>query len=255
MAEGRTERLPALAAELVRLKVDVIVAASTPAIRAARLASGSIPIVMISADPVGAGLVESLARPGGNMTGLSLMSPATDGKRVELLKEAFPSMTHIAFLWDGANPAQSLRLREAQLAARSLGITVHSVAVRQPDALQSALATELQERADALLPAATIANLYRRPLLEFMTKHRLPTMYESRAHAEAGGLMAYGPDILVLYRRAATYVDKILKGAKPADLPIEQPTKFELVINMRTAKALGLAIPPAVLARADEIIQ
>jgi putative ABC transport system substrate-binding protein len=182
------------------------------------------------------------------------MAPAADGKRVELLKEAFPSMTRIAFLWDGASPALSLRLREAQLAARSLGITVQSVAVRQPDALQSALATVLQERADALLPAATFANLHRRPLLEFMTKHRLPTMYDSRLHVEAGGLMAYGPDGLELYRRAATYVDKVLKGAKPADLPIEQPTKFEFVVNLRTAKTLGLTIPQSVLARADEVI-
>jgi putative ABC transport system substrate-binding protein len=254
-AEGQAERLPVLAAELVNLPVDVVLTGTTPAIRAVSQASRSIPIVMLSADPIGAGLVKSLARPGGNITGLSTMSPETEGKRMELLKAAFPQIRRVAYLWDSTNPGASPRLREIRAVAPALGLTVQSVEIRRADELDGAFAAIVRERADALLPSSSLARLYRTRLADFVAKQRLPVMYDGSGHVEAfGGLMGYGPDSLDLWRRAAIYVDKILKGAKPADLPIEQPTKFELVINLKAAKALGLTIAPAALMRADRVI-
>jgi len=255
-AEGQLERLPALAAELAALKVDVIVTSSTPAIRAAMQATRTIPIVMANvADPVQAGLVASLARPGGNVTGVSNLSPEVDGKRLALLKEVVPKLARVGFIWDPINRALALRLGELQTAARALGIALQSVEVGKPSALVSAFEAMTKERTDALVVPAPIASLYGRQILEFAERQQVPAMYDAREFAVQGGMMAYGPDFLDLHRHAATYVDKILKGAKPADLPVEQPTKFELVINLKTAKALRLTIPQAVLVRADEVIQ
>ena len=255
-AEGQLERLPALAAELAALKVDVIVTSSTPAIRAAMQATRTIPIVMANvADPVQAGLVASLARPGGNVTGVSNLSPEVDGKRLALLKEVMPKVARVGFIWDPVNSALARRFGELQTAARVLGIALQSVEVGNPSELETAFDTMTRERADALIVPAPIASLYGRQIVEMAARKRVPAMYDAGEFAAQGGMMAYGPDILDLHRHAAIYVDKILKGAKPSDLPVEQPTKFELVINLKTAKALGLAIPQAVLVRADEVIQ
>jgi putative ABC transport system substrate-binding protein len=226
-----------------------------PAILAAQEATSTIPIVMVAADPVGTGLVTTLARPGGNITGLSILGPRLEGKRLELLKAALPRITRVGFLWDPTNTAMQLRFREAQAAAKALGIELQSVEVRQPDELPKAFAAMTKERVRAVLVPSAFAGLHRRQIAEIATRNRLPVMYDAREYMDAEGLMSYGPDISHLYRRAASYVDKILKGAKPSDLPIEQPTKFDLVINLKTAKALGLTIPPALLNRADEVIQ
>jgi putative ABC transport system substrate-binding protein len=257
-AEGRFERLPDLAAELVRLKVDVIVSVVTQATLAAKNATGTIPIVLVAAgDPLGSGLVANLARPGGNVTGPSSMYGDLAGKQLELLKETVPKVSRVAVLWNPANAIwQAQMLRQTEIAARALGLQVQLLEARGPDELEGAFAAITRERASALLVQVdVIFALHARRIADLAAKRRVPAMYGSREHVEAGGLMSYAPNIPDLFRRAATYVDKILKGAKPADLPVEQPTKFELVINLKTAKALSLTIPQSLLQRADEIIQ
>jgi putative ABC transport system substrate-binding protein len=256
-AEGKQERLPALAAELVRLRMDVIVTGQQPAILAAKQATGTIPIVMIAADPVGSGLVDSLARPGRNITGVALVSSELDGKRLELLREVAPKASRIAILQVRGNPATLLRWRESRLAAEKLGVSLQAVEVSFPFDFESAFAAMRKERAGALLvPAYFTPNQKdRKAIVELAAKHRMPTLYDTKEFVDAGGLMAYGPSLADAHRRAAAYVDKILKGAKPAELPIEQPTKFDLAINLTTATALGLTIPQSLLLRADEVIQ
>jgi len=257
-AEGRFERLPDLAAELVRLKVDVIVSVVTQATLAAKNATGTIPIVLVAAgDPLGSGLVANLARPGGNVTGPSSMYGDLAGKQLELLKETVPKVSRVAVLWNPANAVwQAQMLRQTEIAARALGLQVQLLEARGPDELEGAFAAMTRERVSALLVQVdVIFALHARRIADLAAKRRVPAMYGSREHVETGGLMSYAPNIPDLFRRAATYVDKILKGAKPADLPVEQPTKFELVINLKTAKALGLKIPQSVLIRADEVIQ
>jgi putative ABC transport system substrate-binding protein len=254
-AEGKLERLPDLAAELVRLKVDVIVTTG-PGILAAKKASPTIPIVFAAfSDPVGAGLVSSLARPGGNITGLSLMTPDLDGKRLELLKEAFPKVARVAFLWvPGATG--NLTLTDMEAAAKALGVKLLSLEVRSLDDFESAFARAKREGAQVLItfPHPLIVN-QQRQVLDFAAKNRLPAMYTNSEFVEAGGLMSYGPNQADLWRRAADFVDKILKGTKPADLPVDQPKKFEFIINLKAAKQIGLTIPPSVLARADKVIK
>jgi len=256
-SEGRYERLPALAAELVRLKVDVIVAGGAPAPEAAQRATSTIPIVMLNhGDPVGSGLVASLARPGRNVTGLSFIAPDLVGKQLQLLKEVVPGISRVAVLSDPTVPAQALMLREAEVAARSLKVQLQMLEARAPSDFASAFSAMTKDRAGALIVlGAVMFFIQRTRIVELAAQSRLPAMYWAKEFAEAGGLMAYGSNIREMYRRAATYVDRILKGAKPADLPVEQPTKFELVINLKTAKALGLTIPQSVLGRADEVIQ
>ena len=256
-AEGKLDRLPDLAAELVQLKVSVLLAFGTPAALAAKRATATIPIVMLAGDPVGTGLVASLGRPGGNVTGLTNAAGLElVGKRLELLKEAAPKTSRVGILWDSSNPAER-HFRDATLApARVLGLTLLPQDVRTPNDLDGALTALARARADALMVAEGSGNFEQRKLIvSFAEKHRLPTVFGERTSVEDGGLVAYGTDFADLLRHAATYIDKILKGAKPADLPVEQPTKFELVINLKTAKALGLTIPPALLARADQVIE
>jgi putative ABC transport system substrate-binding protein len=256
-ALGRPERLPGLAAELVRLPVDMIVTSSTAAALAAKGATSNIPIVMMGvSDPVGRGLVASLARPGGNVTGLTNNPGAGwDSKMLELLKEAAPRVSRVVLVHSGAAPELGA-LKALEMVGPGLGVTILTAEVRDPDGLAEAFAAIVRQRADALFVTPSPLN-YRllQRIVEFATANRLPTMFGDRAYVDAGGLMSYWTSWNDLSRRAAYYVAKILKGAKPADLPVEQPTKFELVINLRTAKALGLTIPPAVLARADEVIQ
>ncbi len=257
-SEGKYERLPALAADLVRLKVDVIVAPATQGPLAAKQATRTIPIVMTSGgDPVGSGLVASLARPGGNITGLSFVAfPEIVGKQLELLKETVPQVSRVAVLWNPANPTNRLLLGEAKVAARSLAVQLQTLEARGPDDFERAFAAMTRERAGALLVLGDgMLILHRTRIADLAAKSRLPAMYGSRENVNAGGLMSYSPSLQDSFRRAATYVDKILKGAKPADLPVEQPTKFELVINLKTARALGLTIPPSVLVRADQVIE
>jgi putative ABC transport system substrate-binding protein len=256
-AEGRYERLPALVAELVRLKVDVLVVATTPGALAAKSATGTIPIVMTAVgDPVGSGLVASLARPGGNLTGLSLFNKEVSGKRLELLKESLPTVSRVAVLVNPGNPIHTTFWKETQSAAQTLGLQLQSIEVRGPKDFDDTFTTAARGRAEALLAFDDSLTLgHRTRLVALAAKHRLPAMYGFREFPDAGGLMSYGPNNLDLYRRTARYVDRILRGAKPADLPVEQPTKFELVINLKTAKALGLTIPPSVLARADQVIE
>ena len=257
-AEGHLDRLPGLAAELVRLPVDVIVTTGgVPATRAAMQATTTIPIVMADAgDPVGTGLVASLARPGGNATGLSVMGTDTVGKRLQLLKEAAPRVTHVAVLYHPPAAASVLNWREAQAAAPALGLTVLPMEVRTPDEFDDQFATMRRVGADALfIIGGPFSSAHQRRILDFAVTHRLPTVCGPVQFAEAGCLLSYSAPELALYRHAATYVDKILKGAKPADLPVEQPTKFELVINLKTAQALGLTISPTLLFQADEVIR
>ena len=254
--DGRIDRLPALAAELVALKVDVIVAPSTPAAQAAKQATTTIPIVFAgSAEPVTEGLIASLARPGGNLTGLSNVSADLVGKRLELLKQAVPKLTRVAVFWHPA-PGRSDddMLKTADVAARALGVQLQLVEVRGAADLDRAFADIARTGAGALmvLPIATFF-VERKRIIELAAKNRLPAMYTSRRFVEDGGLMAYGADLTDLLRRAATYADRILKGARPSDLPVEQATKFELVINRSTARALGLTIPQSVLLSADEV--
>jgi len=254
-AEGQADRLPALVAELVRLPVDVLVVNGTVAIRPAQHATTTIPIVMVAADPVGAGLVASLARPGGNSTGLSIMVPGFSGKRLEILKEAVPTLSRVAALWHRDAPMGSY-VTETQAAAQALGLQLQALEVRSPNEFDQAFAAMTSEHADALvmIPSGLFFS-HRRQLAALAVQHRLPAIFMEREFVDAGGLMAYGPSLSDLSRRAATYVDKILKGAKPADLPIEQPMKFELVINLKTAKALGLTVPPSLLFQANEVIR
>ena len=256
-SEGRYERLPDLAAELVRLKVDVIVTPATPNTVAAKQATRTIPIVMAGAgDPVAAGLVASLARPGGNVTGLSMISPDIVGKQLALLKEAVPRVSRVAIL---ANPANDMYARwssEAKAAARSLGLQLQILEARAPDDLAKASAAMGRERAEALFVQTDgMFLLHPTKVVDLASKHRLPAMYGVREFVEVGGLMFYGPSMRDGFRRAATYVDKILKGARPSELPVEQPTKFELIINGKTARTLGLTIPQSLAIRADEILQ
>jgi putative ABC transport system substrate-binding protein len=255
-AEGRAEPLPRLAVELADLKVDAIVATSSPAALAAKNATRTIPIVFVTAaDPVGS-LVASLARPGGNVTGLSLLAPEIVGRQLQLLKEAVPRASRVAVVSNPANLYTANMIKETEAAARSLGVRLHHQGVRGTDAFESAFDALIKERPDGLFVLFDpMFFAHRARIVEFASKHRLPAMYPHREYAEAGGLMAYGTDLKDNFRRAAAYVDRILKGARPADLPVEQPTKFELLINVRTAKALGLTVPPALLARADEVIQ
>jgi putative ABC transport system substrate-binding protein len=259
-AEGKLDRLPALAAELVALKVDVIVAPNTPAALAAQQTTRTLPIVFIGVgEPVRSGLVTTLARPGGNVTGLSVISPELVGKWLELLKQAVPGVSRVAALRQpGAMDDRTEKdmLEGADVAARKLGVRLQFVEARGPADFQRAFSDMARARAGALtVRPAPMFMSERRRLVDLAAENRLPTVYPWREFVDAGGLMAYGPNLAGLYRRAATYVDKILKGAKPADLPIEQPSKFELVINLKTAKALGLTIPQSLLLRADEVIQ
>jgi putative ABC transport system substrate-binding protein len=254
---GEFERLPALAAELVQLKVDVIVAASSPSVLAARKATSTIPIVMpVSSDPVGDGLVASLAHPGGNITGLSMMAPELGEKRLQLLRETFPEASRaVAVLWNPAYAGMRARFEEAKVAAPKLGLTVRSVEVRDTRELDVAFEAVVREHPEALVLSDPFTLSQRARIVEFAAEHRLPAIYESSDFVDVGGLMSFGPNISSLYRGAAVYVDKILKGAKPGELPIEQPTKFELVLNMKTAKALGISFPASVLLRADKLIE
>jgi putative ABC transport system substrate-binding protein len=256
-AEGKDDRLPALAADLVRSKVDVIVAKSGAATRSLQLTTRTIPIVMsLVNDPVGSGLVASLARPGGNVTGLTVMSPDLAGKQLQLLTEVVPTVSRVALLWNPDNPAGTAMLREAEAAAQALGVRLQTLEARNPPEIDSAFAAMTRERAGALLILPDGVFLSQRSqIAELAVQRRLPSIRQSSAFPEAGGLMSYGANYLDLMRRAATYVDKILKGAKPADLPVEQPTKFELVLNLKTAEALGLTLPPTLLFQADEVIR
>jgi putative ABC transport system substrate-binding protein len=256
-AEGQADRLPALAAELVALNVDVIVTVDTPPTQAAKQATSTIPIVIaVSADPVGAGLVSSLSHPGGNITGLSLLAPETDQKNLELLKEFLPKTERVAMIVDPKNRGMMLRLTAIKTAALKLAMEIQSIPALSPNELAGALTAAAKDPPDALIVLSPIYAAYRNEVVEFATKTKVPLSFDTSGLAgEPGALLSYGADISVLFRRAATFVDKILKGAKPADLPVEQPTKFDLVINLKTAKALGLTIPPAVLARADEVIE
>ena len=256
-AQDRVEQLPELAAELVRLNVDVIVTNGTPASQVAKNATRTIPIVMaVVGDPVGTGLVESLARPGGNATGLSNLTPELSGKRLELLKEVVPRASRVAVMLNPTNPNHQLDLKETQVAARTLGVELQPIEVSNPNTFQGAFATMTRDRVRALIVLADPTFYSQRSrIVELAVKSRLPGIYSQLEFAEAGGLLSYGPDRADLYRRAATYVDKILKGANPAELPVQQATKFELVINLKTVKALGLTIPQSLLQRADEVIQ
>jgi putative ABC transport system substrate-binding protein len=259
-AEGKPERFPALATELVALKVDVILAPGTPQTLAAKQATRTLPIVFAAVgDPVADGLVTSLARPGGNATGLSFQSPELVGKRLEHLKQAVPGVTRVAVLWQPGVVSERTEkdmLKEAEVATRALGVRLQVVEARGPQDFDRAFSDMTRARAGALTVwGSSMFFAERRRLVDLAAKNRLPALYPLREQVDAGGLMSYGPNLADLFRRAATYVDKILKGAKPADLPVEQPTKFELVINLKTAKALGLTIPPSLLGRADEVIQ
>ena len=257
-AEGDFDRLPDLAAELVRLEVAVIVAAPTPAAVAARNATETIPIVMINVgDPVGLGLIASLARPGGNITGSSFtVGTETFGKALELLRDAVPNLRSVAILSNPANPSHALVTQDVKVAAQTLGVQIQTLEARGPDEFERAFAAMTKERVEALYVVADVQFvLHAARLADLAVKSRLPSMHQLRRVVEAGGLMSYGHSAADQWRGAATFVDKLLKGAKPADLPVEQPTKFELVINLKTAKALGLTIPPTLLARADEVIE
>jgi putative tryptophan/tyrosine transport system substrate-binding protein len=256
-AGGSNQRAVELAADLVRSDVAVIMSAGTPATQVAKAATATIPIVMTAVgDPIGSGIVASLARPGGNVTGLSLLDTELDSKRIELLKEAVPGLTRIAMLWSPNDPGMTLAFGRVEVASRTLRLALQSLAVRDPAEVQGTLQAAETWRAQALFVTAQPFTIrHQAEILNVATKLRLPAMYTDRRFVDAGGLMAYGPSLVDIYRRAATYVDRILKGAKPADLPVEQPTKFEFVINRRTATTLGLAIPPSLLARADQVIE
>jgi ABC-type uncharacterized transport system substrate-binding protein len=259
-AEGQLDRFPALAADLVRLKVDLIVAGSTSAARAAQKATTIIPIVAPTmGDPIGDGFVASLARPGGNITGLTFLGPELAPKRLELLKEALPKMSRLVGIWHPGSLSERTAkdmLSQTETAARTLGVHLELVGVRSPDEIDRAFSTMARQRPDAFVMFPSVMFfIERRRVIDLAEKHRLPSIYVAREFVDIGGLFSYGASISDLFRRTAVYVDKILKGAKPADLPVEQPTKFELVINLKTAKTLGLTIPEALLRRADEVIQ
>jgi putative ABC transport system substrate-binding protein len=256
-SEGRTDRLPSLAVELLDQGVDVIVTSSTQATRAAKEATATIPIVMANgAYPDKIGLVDSLARPGGNVTGMSNLSPELLGKRLELLKEAVPKIARVAVLMNSASPIEPIGFQELLAAAAVVGLRMEPVEVRNPEDFSSAFTSIASNRPDALYAFGNPVNFKNRKLIaDFAAENRLPSIYEERLFVEVGGLMSYAPSFTDLFRRAATHVDKILKGAKAADLPIEQPTKFHFVINLKTAKALGITLPPTLLDQADELIE
>jgi len=256
-AEGKYERFPALIVELVAQKVKLIVTAGTPASLAVKKAAPSTPLVMVAVgDPVGTGLIASLAKPGGNITGLTSIAADLEGKRLELLREVVPELSHIAVLWNPASPFQVVSEKEVQAAAPALRMKVQSLGVRTREEFDNAFAAILRERPGALVVLADRLFLHNRALImDFATKHRLPGVYAYQELVEAGGLMSFGPSYPGMHRRAAYFVDRILKGTKPADLPVEAPATFELVINLKTAKALGLTVPPSVLARADRVIE
>jgi putative ABC transport system substrate-binding protein len=256
-AKGNYERFPKLVAELLAAKVEVIVTAGTPASQAVKRATTTVPLVMVAVgDPVGTGLVPSLARPGGNITGLSSIAPDLEGKRLELLRELMPRLSHVGVFWNPANAFHARSLKQAQGAAEKLRIKVLPLAVRRTEDLDAAFKTILKERPEALDILADRIYLHdRQPMMEFATRHRLPSVSAYRELVMAGGLMSFGPSYEHMHRRAADYVDKILKGTRPGDLPIEQPTKFDLRVNLKAAKAIGLKIPDTFLLRADEVIE
>ena len=256
-AEGKLESVPKLAAELVRLNVDIIVTDTSNATQAAKDATKTIPVVFTTAnDPVGDGQVASLARPGGNLTGLSILALDLNGKRLELLKEAFPNVSRVGFLTRMGPATGEQRFKEAETAAKGLGLRLQYVGAKGAEDLENAFDAAKRAGVQAILAhPSTFVAINRARIIELAVKHRLPVIYGSRDHAEAGALMSYGPDLADNYRRAATYVEKILKGTKPADLPVEQPMKFEFVVNLKTAKQIGVTIPPNVLARADKVIR
>ncbi|HEU4340845.1 MAG TPA: ABC transporter substrate-binding protein [Candidatus Binatia bacterium] len=256
--DGKAQQLPELARELVSLKVDVILTSTDGAIAVVKQQTQTIPIVMAtSTDPVRTGFVASLARPGGNVTGLSVISPELGGKRLELLREVVPTLSRVAFIWNPDIPGATLEYKELEGASHSLRLQLQFLEVRRSDDLQNVFSAVTKGRAEALILAWPNPVLFsnRDEVTSFAQRNRLPAIYAQKEFVEAGGVMSYGPNLADLYRRAATYVDKILKGAKPADLPVEQPTKFELLINLKTAKQIGLTIPPNVLARADKVIK
>jgi putative ABC transport system substrate-binding protein len=256
-AEGNPDRLAAAAAELVRLPVDMLVTFGTPATRAAKEATTTIPIVMVSGgDPVRTGLVASLAQPGGNVTGSSIQGADLGAKQLQVLREGLPTVARVAFLWNPLNPGNVLWHDDLQAAARALGVMLHAVAVGHPSAFEAAFAAMRQEPPEALIfTGDPMHQLHLERILAFAAQHRLPAMSNVKANVSAGALLSYGPSWPEVFQRAALYVDKILKGAKPADLPVQQPTTFELIINLKTAQALGLTIPPSLLFQADEIIR
>jgi putative ABC transport system substrate-binding protein len=256
-AEGKYDRFPALIGELLALKVAVIVTAGTPATLAVKKATTSVPLVMLAVgDPVGTGIVPSLSHPGGNITGLTAISTEMDAKRLELLREVVPSVSYIALLWNAGSPLQVLAEKQVQAAAQGLRMRVLSLGVKTEEEIKSALAVMARERPDALLVLADRLLLHHRALImDFATRHRLPGVHAYRELVEAGGLMSFGPSYADMHKRAAYFVDRILKGAKPGDLPVERPLTFELVINLKAAKALGLTIPQSLLLRADQVIE
>ena len=256
-AEGKYERFPALIAELLAQRVEVIVTAGIPATLAVKKATTSVPLVMVAVgDPVGTGIVPSLSRPGGNVTGVTSISTEMDRKRLELLKEVVPNVSHIAVLWNAANPGQVVAEKQTQAAAQVLRMKVLSLGVRTKEEIEDAFAAIVRERPDALLVLTDRLLLHHRArIMAFAAQHHLPGVHGYRELVEVGGLMSYGPSYADMHRRAAYFVNRILKGAKPADLPVERPTKFELVINLKTAKALGLTIPQSLLQRADQVIE
>jgi len=257
-ADNKLDRLPALATELVGLNVDLLITTATPATLAARNATKTIPIVFIqlAVDPVAAGFVNSLARPGGNITGLTNIAAELAGKRLELLKETIPKLSRVALLWEPQNAGSAQTWKESQMAARELGLQLHSLEVSSADQFEAAFKDAIKARSAAVaVTPMVLASSNRKQIVELAAKTRLPAMYYRDSFVESGGLMSYGADLADHFMRAATYVDKILKGAKPAELPVEQPTKFEFIINLKAAKRIGLTIPPNVLARADKVIK
>jgi len=256
-AEGKADRLPELAMELVRLKVDAIFTAGTPAIFALKQATKTIPIVFFSAsDPIGTGVFASLAHPGGNITGISALASDLWPKRLELLKEIFPKLSRVAMVWNKGNAGMNLEAKATQEVAGPLGVTLQDRGVKDPNELDTVFALMIKDRPDGFLALMDpVLNSYQKQILDFLAKNRLPAIFENKAWVEAGGLISYGANYADVHRRAATLMDKILKGAKPADLPVEQPTRFELFINLKTAKEIGVTIPQSVLYRADKVIK
>src|SRR5438093_2792165 len=256
-AEGKADRLPELAMELVRLKVDAIFTGGTPAIFALKQATKTIPIVFFStSDPIGTGVVASLAQPGGNITGISVLASDLWPKRLELLKEIFPKLSRVAMVWNKGNAGMALEAKATQEVAGPLGVTLQDRGVKDPNELDTVFALMTKDRPDGFLALMDpVLNSYQKRILDFIAKNRLPAIFENKAWVEAGGLISYGANYADVHRRAATLMDKILKGAKPADLPVEQPTRFELFINLKTAKEIGVTIPQSVLYRADRVIK
>lgn len=256
-AEGKADRLPELAMELVRLKVDAIFTAGTPAIFALKQATKTIPIVFFStSDPIGTGVIASLSHPGGNITGISALASDLWPKRLELLKETFPKLSKVAMLWNKGNAGMTLEAKATQEVARPLGVALEDRGVKDPNELEMVFAAMIKDRPDAFLALMDpVLNSYRMRILDFLTKNRLPAIFENKEWVEAGGLMSYGPSYPELFRRAAALMDKILKGTKPAEIPTEQPMRFEFVVNLKTANQIGVTIPPNVLVRANEVIR